>query len=282
MTTILNKINRAFYATTMHRIVLYALSVLAGYAILLSFFKILPYSGFFLVLSLTLLVFVCYGTNQVLSFFIKIPAHAESAIITGLILFFLFLPITTVSDALSLAFAGVIAIASKYIFTFKGKKIFNPVAFSAVVLGVFGNGAMWWIGSPVMFPAVIIVAFCIIKKTRRFDLFLITVAASFISVITLNIMSSESILNTLLQHLLSWPIIFFASVMVTEPLTLPQTKKLQLVYGAGIGILSSIPFHIGSLYSSPELALIAGNIFSYAANMRRRLFLQSRHTEKFL
>jgi ferredoxin-NADP reductase len=62
--------------------------------------------------------------------------------------------------------------------------------------------------------------------------------------------------------------------MVTEPLTMPPTKKFQMMYGALVGVLSSVPFSFGFLYSSPELALCIGNIFSYSVSMNRRILFR--------
>lgn len=265
------KIHRALDATTMYRVVEYALGILAGYAIILSFFHILPYNGFFLLLSLGLLVSVCHIVNALCSFITKRPEHPESAVITGLILFFLFSPLATVSDALFLALAAALAMASKYIFAYHGRQISNPAAFSAVIFGLFGNPAIWWVGSAGMLPAVSIVALCILKKMRRWNLFFLTVCASFIPVSILALKNNTSLLTVFTQHITSWPIVFFVSVMVTEPLTLPPIKKFQMIYGVIVGILSSIPFHIGLLYSSPELALVFGNIYSYIVSMKKRI-----------
>lgn len=274
MRNIFQTFSRALDGTTMYRVVLYALGGLAVYAILVSFFKILPYNGFLLLLSLTVSLSASFIANQLGSFFTKIPAHAESSLITGFILFFLFPPISSISDAYILVLASVGAVASKYILAYKGRQIFNPAAFSAVMLGIFGSGAMWWIGSRAMLPAVIVASFLIVKKMRRFELFFVTVTASFIPVILLSAQPSSNIADILIQHFVSWPILFFASVMVTEPLTVPPTRRLQTVYGAGVGLLSSISFHIGPLYSSPELALVIGNIFSYVVSMKQRLTLK--------
>ena len=51
--------------------------------------------------------------------------------------------------------------------------------------------------------------------------------------------------------------------MLTEPLTTPPTRRWRLIYGAIVGALFSPFIAIGAITSSPELALLVGNIFSY-------------------
>jgi ferredoxin-NADP reductase len=67
---------------------------------------------------------------------------------------------------------------------------------------------------------------------------------------------------------------FFAFVMLTEPMTTPPTNKLQIIYGILTGILFSPDIHFGSLYFTPELALVAGNIFSYAVSPKYKLIMK--------
>jgi ferredoxin-NADP reductase len=61
--------------------------------------------------------------------------------------------------------------------------------------------------------------------------------------------------------------------MLTEPLTTPPTKNLQIAYGILAGILFGLQFHFGPIYSSPALALVLANLFSYAVSPRARLVL---------
>jgi ferredoxin-NADP reductase len=63
-------------------------------------------------------------------------------------------------------------------------------------------------------------------------------------------------------------------VMLTEPLTTPPTEKLQIIYGAIVGLLFVPGVHIGSFYSTPELALLLGNIFAYVVSPKEKLIMQ--------
>ena len=80
---------------------------------------------------------------------------------------------------------------------------------------------------------------------------------------------------TLFTQLLFYsPLFFFAFIMLTEPLTTPPTKKLRIIYGALCGVLFSPLIHIGSIYFTPELSLVVGNIFSYIVSPKQKLMLK--------
>jgi ferredoxin-NADP reductase len=61
--------------------------------------------------------------------------------------------------------------------------------------------------------------------------------------------------------------------MLTEPLTTPPTRILRIIYGALVGLMFAPQIHIGSIYTTPELALIIGNIFSYLVSPKYKLVL---------
>ena len=61
--------------------------------------------------------------------------------------------------------------------------------------------------------------------------------------------------------------------MITEPLTTPPTRRWRMVYGAIVGALFSPFVVIGPISSSPELALLMGNIFSFAVSPKGRRVL---------
>jgi ferredoxin-NADP reductase len=61
--------------------------------------------------------------------------------------------------------------------------------------------------------------------------------------------------------------------MLTEPLTTPPKKKMQIIYGAIVGVLLGSSFEYGILYSTPGLALVVGNIFSYIVSPKAKLVL---------
>lgn len=259
---------------TMYRVVLYGLLFLAFIAGIFSLTKVLFYSPVSLLISFGLLSMSCFVTNQLLSRLFHAPTNFESSIITTLILFFLLLPPSTVQEASVTVLAGVIAMASKYIFAIGKKHIFNPAAFSMFFLGLLGLGnAIWWIGSDVLLPFTLVVGLLIVRKTRKFSLLFVFLATSLITIALFGIKNGVHLQSYLLEAFTSWPLLFFATVMLTEPLTMPSTRKFQMIYAALVGILFGSQFEFFILYSTPEFALIIGNLFAYIVSPKAKLFL---------
>ncbi|MEQ1561258.1 MAG: RnfABCDGE type electron transport complex subunit D [Nitrospira sp.] len=259
---------------TMYRLVMYGLFILCAIAITFGFVGLLPYSGISLTTSLLLSIFICYGTNQLIAKILNVQTNAESAVITSLILFLILFPIESTADIKAFALVAVLSMLSKYVFAISKKHVFNPVAISIFIAGLFGSGVTaWWIGSSVMILPVSIFGFLILRKVRRFELFSAFFVTGLVSTIIFNISSPSSFLEIIKLALLSGPIIFFGTVMLTEPLTTPPSKKLQIFYGALVGIFFGAQFDFGILYSTPGLALIIGNLFSYIVSPRARLIL---------
>lgn len=156
--------------------------------------------------------------------------------------------------------------ATKYLFAINKKHIFNPVAISVVLTGLLlSYSASWWIATLWMMPIVIISGLLITRKTQRFDLVLSFVFSSILVLFYMYLVSSSSVsfMQSLSKAFISSPILFFGFFMLTEPLTTPPKKVLRIIYGGMVGVLFSPIVHIGTFYSTPELALVIGNVFSY-------------------
>lgn len=271
----MNFIDKFLNSITMYRLVLYSTAILAVLGILFSFFGLLPFQGFYMLLSLIVLLMVCYGTNYLFGKLFKVPINAESSSITALILFLILSPPSSGSQALVLCITAISSMAGKFLLNIKGKHIFNPAALAAWLMAITGIGAAtWWIGSTIMLPATLIVTFLIAKKIRRFDLVVSFIVTGLIAILINGTRNGADFFQTLKEAFTSWPLIFFGGVMLSEPLTTPPTKKLRITYGIITGALFGTSFHIGSLYNSPEFSLLLGNIFSYILSPKEKLILK--------
>lgn len=257
---------------TMYRLVMYCLLCLAALSVVFGFAGFLPYSGWQLLLSLFFLPAACYGFNRVFSRLFRAPANVESSAITGLILFFILAPAETWSDARWLAGIALMAMASKYVFAIRKKHLFNPAALAAVAAGLLGSAApLWWVGTPFLLLPVTIVGFLIVRKVQRFSLVLSFFGATMVGLFIQSRMLGVAFGELLPQAILSWPTVFFAVVMLTEPLTTPPRRSLQALYGVVVGCLYTARFEIGPLFSTPEFALVLGNLLSFAVSPRQRI-----------
>lgn len=260
---------------TMYRLVLYYLIFLLGAALLLSMSGKLPYDPFALLFSVAFLLAVCAVTNRVFAQTFGVPANTESVYISALILALIITPIQSFADLWFLAWAAVLAMASKYILAVNGKHLFNPVAF-AVALTYFtiNQSASWWIGSGPMLPFVLLGGLLVVRRIERFDLaFSFLIAALGITWFA-GLFGKEGVLSSFQNIILYSPLVFFAFVILTEPLTTPPTRKTRIYYGALVGLLFSPQFHIGSFYFTPELAILVGNVFSYLVSPKEKLILK--------
>lgn len=273
-----NFIDNFLNKITMYRLVLYVLISFFISAFILSIFKFLPYTFVDLLVSLLIILIISWISNIIFSYVYKAPTNVESVYITALILFFIITPAQggIYAQFLPLAFwASVWAVASKYIFAIGKKHIFNPVAFAVVLTAFTINGsASWWIGTLNMLPFVLLGGFLIVRKIRRTDLVLSFIISALITISIFATLNNSNVFNTLLVTLKDSAFFFFAFVMLTEPLTAPTTKWLRIVFGILIGFLFTPALHIGSIYSTPELALIIGNIFAYIVSPKEKLFLK--------
>lgn len=274
MKQIIKIIDTFLNSITMYRLVLYSLIILSVQALVFSFLGILSFTPISLLLSAAILLGACYLTNEIFARILKVPTNVESVFITALILFLIFSPATQLSEVSILMAAGVISMASKYILAFQRKHIFNPAALAAVVLGFFTTGAIWWVGSAVMLPTTLILGILIVRKIRRFHLLLAFLLIAIVTILAFGVQAGLNLSNLLSQVLTSWPLFFFGTIMLTEPLTTPPTRRLRIIYGILVGMLFGAQFHIGPVYATPELALIIGNIFAYIVSSKQKLLLQ--------
>lgn len=261
---------------TMYRLVLYGLSLIAFVAIVLGFVGVIPYSGITLIVSLVVMLASAFVFNYLFSRIFKAPTNVDSFWITGFILFFLVSPLLSIKGLLTLVAIGAIAMLSKYTLAIKKRHIFNPAAITAVILGLVAIGDVnWWVATPILNILTLFIGLLIVRKLRRFPMFLAFLISSIgLAIFTYVIPSNVSVGDFAKEILFSWQLIFFGTIMFTEPLTTPPTKKTQIIYGIIVGLIYSSQLHVGALYASPELALVIGNIFSFIVSSKQKLVLR--------
>ena len=265
---------------TMYRLVLYYLIFLLVTATAFGYFGILPYSPVALGFSVLILLLVSWAANSIFAAVYKSPANVESVYITALILALIIAPTAPQNfpNLMFLVWAAVWAMASKYLFAINKKHLFNPAAFAVALTAVtIGQTANWWVGGNMpMLIFVLLGGFLIIRKIQRFDLVFAYLAGVLGMVAFAAFIAGKDPVSSLQAAVSHAPIFFFASIMLTEPLTTPPTRPLRIAYGAFVGLLFAPTVHVGAVYSTPELALLAGNLFSYLVSPKRKYLLTLR------
>ena len=266
--------------TTMYRLVVCVLLGLVVVAMALGALKLLPYSPLMLAFSLLLITALCVVGNVIFARIFRVPANGESLYISAFILVLIITPPRSLFDGQFLeiaVWASLIAMTSKFIFAIGKKHVFNPVAFGVAVTSVTLNqSASWWVATQWMMPFVLIGGILIVWKIRRFPLVIAFFIAALVSIFGAKLATPLLLPAMFWKVLMTTPLLFFAFVMLTEPLTTPPTQELQMAYGALAGFLFAPWIHVGSFYFTPEIALLVANVFSYVVSPKQKLLLKLR------
>lgn len=266
---------------TMYRLVIYGLIAIALTALALMFSGYLGFSPYGFLLGITVSVGISYIANRLFGWLFGLHPHAESAIITGLILGLLFTPPTTVLAVIKIMLVVIIANLSKYLFVYHGKHIFNPAAIAIVIAAASGLAyATWWIGSPALLPVTAIATFLILYKTQKLQMGFVFLSVAIVMLFVMSVLRGTVSPQNLILALTSWPLVFFAGIMLAEPLTLAPRRRQQLVIAALIGVLVTIDFHYSRLSMTPALALVIGNAIAFWFSIRRTVRLRFKDKKK--
>ena len=265
--------NRALNIFTMYKGMGIGLLGIWVVALVLAFFGLIDYSPIAMVVSLVVAVASVYGASYACGRIFGVHVHRDSSLITGFILALIISPTLEVGGLVVLLFAGIIAGVSKFIVVHKGRHIFNPAALAAFVIGIAGlGGASWWVATPALTPIVLVVIGISLYKMHR-----VSVAAVFLAVsvplLLIVFAAYGTSFEDSLQLLLSWPLLFVAGVMLTEPLTLPPRKWQMYVEAAIVGVLFAIPFNLIIVEMTPALAILIGNVVATIFAARERISL---------
>jgi len=270
---ILEAIDELLDRVTMYRLLVYYLAALLLIAMGLSATGVLHYSAFTIAGYAIYLLIACWIVNRMFAWFLDVPINGDSTYITALILALIVSPSFNQDNVAFITAAAGLAIASKYLITFKKKHIFNPAGI-AVVLTALGpeQSATWWVGNAPMMPFVLVGGILLVRRIRCGAMVTSFFAAALVGVILSALMRHVSITSSLHQTIFDSALLFLAFVMLTEPLTSPSTRKHQIWYGILTGLLFPPQVHLGSFYSTPERALSIGNIFAFIVNPKIKLF----------
>lgn len=281
MNTVKARLDTVLGRFTMYRLILWVLAVLAVYSMILDLLGWLTFGLPEMLVHLLLCVGLTYAANRLFAAFIRVRPHSESSLITGLLLYFLFWPSFTGVDLAGTAVACVAAAASKYALAFRGRHIFNPAAAGAFITSLTGlNVATWWAATPAMLWLVLPGVLLVLYRTRKLLMagVFLAVAAAIVSyeLTRVGMGLGESLWQAFAQR----PLLFFAGFMLSEPLTLPPRRWQQLLLAGVVGVVFAVPYNLGFVANSPELALLFGNFLAFLAGQRGGVRLEYRGSRR--
>jgi ferredoxin-NADP reductase len=271
-------LDRLLGRVTMYGLVIIALSFVGVVALVLSLLGWFPWGPLEILASAGVLLLASYVANGLIARLFKVRPQLSSTIITALLLLFIFRPGIDPIYLMILALAAVVAVLTKYLLAIRGRHLFNPAAAAALIMTLIppfqqaGISSSWWLGTPIMLPFTAIAAFAILFRTRKLWLGLIFL------VVAAGAMTVYSALNGLPIDIpsafLSTPIVFFAGFMLSEPLTLPPRRWQQNVEAVVVGLLFTPGISVfGLFFSSPQFALVFGNLLAWVFGQRRGIRL---------
>ncbi|MER1997528.1 MAG: oxidoreductase [Arthrobacter sp.] len=275
------RLQRLLGRMSMYRMLVVLLLAMAAWSFVLSFTGALFYTPAELAATLATAVVSTLMASRVMGLLFRTFPQTDSSLITGLLLFFLFWPTTEGAQLGWIALAALAATASKYLLVWRKRHIFNPAAVGAFVLGLTGLTApVWWVAAPLMLVAVVPAALLVLYRSRLLPMAAVfTVVAAGITVVRFAA-AGEPALEGLTTAFTSYPVLFFAGFMLSEPLTLPPLRWQRLAEAAVVGLLFSAPLSLGPVYMSPELALLIGNLLAFAAGQRGGIALRLRSSRE--
>lgn len=271
----MQKIDDLLNKITMYRLVVYVLSFYCVLAVLLAYTGQLSMRPGTMLMSLVAILLPAYVVDRGFGRLFNVPTNKETWLITGLILFLLIRPAHTADTLLVLGVAGAVSSASKFLIARMGKHVFNPAAFAAAFLSLWGFWPVtWWIGSSLFWPFTLLLGLAIVRKMRRLPLFITFVGVSIIVQAIMLLHGHHAFAIGMKQALVASPLIFLSTIMLTEPATMPPRRNLQIIFAALVAVLYTTGWQVGRFIIYPEVALLLGNIFAYVVSPKFRLRLE--------
>lgn len=159
------------------------------------------------------------------------------------------------TSVLTIALAGVLAISSKFIFRIKNKHLFNPGNFGIIAsILIFGDA---WIspgqwGSDALFLFVISTFGAIVLlKIGRLETTVTFLVSLFAMEFIRTVLYQGWGMDVLLHKFSSGTFLLFAFFMITDPMTIPNSKKGRVLWSL---ILASATFVLSNwlqIYTAP-------------------------------
>jgi len=168
------------------------------------------------------------------------PLFPFSALITGLGLSILL----NYAHGLVLALVPVVfAIASKYLFTYRGRHVYNPALFGVVASLILGQGllsespAYQWGGSAAILAFVITLALMLFVLPVRRTALILAFLGFYMAALAVRawLMRWHMPIETWFMGALTSPAFFlFTFFMITDPRTSPDSRRGQVLLAAGV------------------------------------------------
>lgn len=275
------RLDRWFGTLPMYRVITLALGLITVAAFGQSLLGHVAFGLGELLGSALTIVLATVASSWLIGRLFGLRAHLESAIITGLILFLILWPARDLTDYVTLAATGALASISKFLFVWAGRHVFNPAAIAAVVMGVTGLSVpAWWVGSEALLPFILMGGAAVLYRTRTvLPVAVYGLIAGVLLLITAMQDDTDGLGASAWTVVANSPVLFLAFFMLTEPLTLPPRRWQKVLVAAAVGALHGTTYWVWIFQSTPELALVIGNLIAFVFIRRGALALRLQRRE---
>lgn len=292
----LDRLDGLLGRVTMYRLVSLLLGGLAAVAMVFAAIGLLPqFEIGTMLLWLAVMVSVSVATSFMLGKLFGTAAHLESAVITALLLWFIYSPDSIDARLWWAAAATVLANLSKYALAWRRRHLFNPAAVAVVLIlvlqEVLGVGqaerlySIWWIASEPLLPFVAVAALLVLRRTHHLLLGTVFVAVAGGLLVGSFLSQAMTVADSLTFALVASPVFFVAGFMLSEPLTLPPRRAQQLGAAALAGVIATWPIWGPSFAGVTdtswwifenwyEVALLTANLVGFVCGQRGRVRLE--------
>lgn len=258
---------------SMYRLAIITLAIVLVQAVIFAFLGAIGPDPYAILGTLGVVIVATLGANEIAARLARVVPHRESSVITALIVTCIVQPSLTTTGLAVAAGAAVLASLSKYLIVWRGRHLLNPAATGVLIAGIIGfylgqGVGFWWIATPALLPAIAVGALLLLDRTRRLDVGLIFIALTIVIIGARLVLTGTAPLGAVATVLQLFPVVFLAGFMLSEPLTLPPRRWQQWLTAAVVAVAFSVPFGFGPIYTSPELALVVGNIVAFAVSRR--------------
>ncbi|MBX9717615.1 MAG: FAD-dependent oxidoreductase, partial [Microbacteriaceae bacterium] len=258
---------------SMYRLATITLAIVLAQAVLFGFLDVIGPDGYAILGTLGVVMVATLGANEIAARLARVVPHRESSVITALIVTCIVQPSLTTPGLIAAAGAAVLAALSKYLIVWRGRHLLNPASTGVFIAGIVGyyvgqGVGFWWIATPALLPAVAVGALLLLDRTRRLDVGLIFIGLTIVIIGIRLVATGTAPLGAVTTVLQLFPVVFLAGFMLSEPQTLPPRRWQRWLTAAVVAVAFSVPFGFGPIYTSPELALVIGNIVAFAVSRR--------------
>lgn len=255
-----------FIRNLTNRLTMYAVAGLALSIIWLAAF-VFSLTGFIsvnpssLLLATAILTVVGAATGALAAWLAGTKQHILSPLISAFILVLTFTPRSGLDGIIIPLSLSLIMTVSKYLIAYRGRHIFNPAATTMVIATYVGIAApSWWVATPPLFPFIVVAGFIVLVKVRKIEMATIYILLALAGTVWQQMNLDETFINAVRNGLASWPILFFAGFMLSEPLTMPPRRHEQNTFATGVALLS--------FFVSLPMSLVLGNLYAFLTGQR--------------